>query len=467
MTDTDSFSSQLFSSLKIRAELLTSLDSLKYEIMTPIQAQSLPSILAGDDVIGQAKTGSGKTAAFGLGLLNQLDATRFHVQSLVLCPTRELADQVATEIRNLARAIPNVKVLTLCGGVPFGPQAGSLEHGAHIVVGTPGRIEDHLNRGTLHFKGLTALVLDEADRMLDMGFQDSVDAIVDELPSPRQTLLFSATFPAQIKSMSKRIMRQPVMIEVAATHTADSIEQHFYQTAHDQRMDALRLLLLQHSAESTLVFCNLKRETEEIASALNADGFSAIALNGDLEQRDRDQALVRFGNKSASILIATDVASRGLDIDALDVVINYQTVHDPETYVHRIGRTGRAGAKGVACTLFTDKDSYHMALLKDVLGADIDMSGEPLPSTSLLNKQAAKPAMTTLQIDGGKKQKVRPGDIVGALTGANGIKGNQIGKIQVSATWAYVAVKREVANQALKKLAKGKLKGRSFRVRLI
>ena len=262
-------------------------------------------------------------------------------------------------------------------------------------------------------------------------------------------------------------MRQPVMIEVAATHTADSIEQHFYQTAHDQRMDALRLLLLQHSAESTLVFCNLKRETEEIASALNADGFSAIALNGDLEQRDRDQALVRFGNKSASILIATDVASRGLDIDALDVVINYQTVHDPETYVHRIGRTGRAGAKGVACTLFTDKDSYHMALLKDLLGADIDLSGEPLPSTSLLNKQAAKPAMTTLQIDGGKKQKVRPGDIVGALTGANGIKGNQIGKIQVSATWAYVAVKREVANQALKKLAKGKLKGRSFRVRLI
>lgn len=456
-----------FSSLKLQDALLENLASLGYAEMTPIQAQSLPHILSGKDVIGQGKTGSGKTAAFGLGLLEKLDAKRFHVQSLVLCPTRELADQVAKEIRKLARAIPNVKVLTLCGGMPFGPQVGSLEHGAHIVVGTPGRIEEHLRKGTLHFKGLSSLVLDEADRMLDMGFQSALDAIVDELPKQRQTLLFSATYPSQIQSIAKRIMSKPVMAEVAATHDSESIKQHFYKVDSTQRIEALRLLLLQHAAESTVVFCNMKRETVEITDALNGYGFSALALNGDLEQRERDQALVRFANKSVSILVATDVASRGLDIDALDAVINYQVVRDPEVHVHRIGRTGRAGSKGVACTLFSDKDSYSMALLKDYLDMDIDMAGEPLPPSRVLNKAASRPLNITMQIDGGKKQKVRPGDVVGALTGDKGIAGSQVGKIQVFDNWTYVAVNRDVAQLALEKLGKGKLKGRSFRVRLI
>ncbi|MES9872491.1 MAG: ATP-dependent RNA helicase DbpA [Candidatus Sedimenticola sp. 6PFRAG7] len=455
-----------FSALDLHPDLLKNLSSLGYEKMMPIQAQSLPHILADQDVIAQGKTGSGKTAAFGLGLLNKLDVKRFRIQSLVLCPTRELADQVAKEIRRLARTIHNIKVLTLCGGMPFGPQIGSLEHGAHIIVGTPGRIEEHLRKGTLKLADLTTLVLDEADRMLDMGFQDALDAIIEKTPPRRQTLLFSATYPDQIQSIAKRIMIKPVMVQAASTHDSSSIKQHFYKVENDkQRMTALRLLLLQFSPESTLVFCNTKRETQQVADQLLQYGFSALALHGDLEQRERDQTLVIFSNKSASILVATDVAARGLDIDSLDAVINYHIANDTEVHVHRIGRTGRAGSRGIACSLYSEKESYRVALME----SDIDpiLDAEPLPSTNLLEKKAIMPPMSTLQIDGGKKQKVRPGDILGALTGKDGITGNQVGKINIFDNWAYVAVSRDAVKNALKKLGEGKLKGRSFRVRLI
>ncbi|MCW8983035.1 MAG: ATP-dependent RNA helicase DbpA [Gammaproteobacteria bacterium] len=455
-----------FSSLKLHADLLKNISSLGYETMTPIQQQSLPHILAGRDVIAQGKTGSGKTAAFTLGLLQKLEVKRFRIQSLVLCPTRELADQVAKEIRRLARTIHNIKVLTLAGGTPLGPQIGSLEHGAHIIVGTPGRIEDHLNKETLRLDDLNMLVLDEADRMLEMGFQSALDAIVDKTPKRRQTLLFSATFPRQIQSIAERIMVKPEMIKVESTHDSESIKQHFYKVNdNEQRMVALRLLLLQHKPESTVVFCNTKRETQEVADALHGYGFSVMALHGDLEQRDRDQTLVQFSNKSVSILVATDVASRGLDIDALDAVINFHIARDADVHTHRIGRTGRAGSKGIACSLYSDKEQYKVEMLGHFLGQRIE--GEPLPSSNLLQNPAIKPAMSTLQIDGGKKQKVRPGDILGALTGKDGIAGKQVGKIQIFDNWAYVAVSREAVNSALKKLGQGKLKGRSFRVRLI
>jgi len=434
--------------------------------MTPIQAQSLPHILQGKDVIGQGKTGSGKTAAFGLGLLENLDAKMFRVQSLVICPTRELADQVAKEIRNLARTTQNVKVLTLCGGVPLRPQAGSLEHGAHIIVGTPGRIQDHLDRGTLALDAVNTLVLDEADRMLEMGFQSAIDAIIERVPARRQTLLFSATYPTQIQSIAKRIMIEPVMVKVDSSHDNDSIQQHFYKVNDGkQRLTALRLVLLHYRPGSALVFCNTRRETQDVANALLGHGFSVLALHGDLEQRDRDQTLVRFANKSVSILVATDVAARGLDIDSLDAVINYQIAHDAEIHLHRIGRTGRAGSKGVAYSLFSDKEGHKVALLDS--NVDPITDSEPLPPLNLLDKPAMKPLWATLQIDGGKKQKIRPGDILGALTGENGIAGNQVGKIHVADNWAYVAVSRDVAKPALKKLSEGKLKGRSFRVRLI
>jgi ATP-independent RNA helicase DbpA len=451
-----------FSTLKLKTELLDNLTTMGFESMTPIQAQSLPAILNGEDVIGQAKTGSGKTAAFGLGLLHKLDVKRFRIQCLVMCPTRELADQVAKEIRTLARGIHNIKVLTLCGGVPMGPQIGSLEHGAHIIVGTPGRIIDHLDRGRLHLDDVHTLVLDEADRMLDMGFQVELEAIVEQVPVERQTLLFSATFPEQIKSIADSIMFKPVLVKVASTHETSTIDQHFYEVGnHNDRMRALKLLLLQHRPDSAVVFCNTKRETKDVAAQLKNDGFSVVALHGDLEQRDRDQTLLQFANKSVSVMVATDVAARGLDIDALDAVINYQVAFDTEVHIHRIGRTGRAGSKGAAYTFYNDEDGYKIALLEDYLERDI--VNEALPAESLLDTFPTQPVMITLQIDGGKKQKLRPGDILGALTGEDGIDGSEVGKIKITDYRAYVAVNRKVAKRALHKIVNGKLKGRTYR----
>lgn len=456
-----------FSTLKLDHNLLKNIETVGYEEMTPIQAQSLPLILSGRDVIAQGKTGSGKTAAFGLGLLHRLNVRWFRVQALVLCPTRELADQVSKEIRKLARSIHNIKVLTLCGGMPFGPQIGSLEHGAHIVVGTPGRIEEHVRKGALDLSNLKMLVLDEADRMLEMGFQEALDAIIATMPPQRQTMLFSATFPAQIKQISERIMTDPAMVQVESTHDNTTIEQHYYQVedGSDQRGLALRLLLLHYAPRSTVVFCNTKRETQEVADDLCSQGFSALAIHGDLEQRDRDQALIRFSNKSVSILVATDVAARGLDIDDLDAVINYQLARETEVHLHRIGRTGRAGSTGIACSLFSARETFKVDLLAKLMDREIE--AEALPDESVLNSAMIQPEMATIQIDGGKRQKVRPGDILGALTGEQGILGSQVGNINVFANWAYVAVHRDVAGVALKKIANGKMKGRTFRVRHI
>ncbi|MDN3649808.1 ATP-dependent RNA helicase DbpA [Reinekea marina] len=455
-----------FSSLSLKPELIENLSSLGFASMTPIQQESLPHVLKGRDVIAQGQTGSGKTVAFGLGLLQKLNVKRFRIQSLVLCPTRELADQVAKEIRRLARTTHNIKVLTLCGGMPFGPQIGSLEHGAHIIVGTPGRVEEHVRKGTLKLDNVETLVLDEADRMLDMGFQEALDNILGYVPDARQTLLFSATFPDQIQKIAARVMVDPAMIKVESTHSHASIEQKFYKVEnYEHRLEALNLVLKRFAPETTVVFCNMKRDVDDVADYLASEGFSALALHGDLEQKQRDQVLVRFANKSASVLVATDVAARGLDIESLDAVVNFQLSRDPEVHVHRIGRTGRAGNKGIAISFFEEKEGHRVAQMPldhDPLGDPID-----LPDSKYLEEPAVKPSMATLQIDGGKKQKVRPGDIVGALTGAQGIPGDTIGKIQLFDNTAYVAVKKSVAKQALKKLSEGKLKGRSFRVRLI
>lgn len=454
-----------FASLNLQPELLSNLSTLGYLEMTAIQAAALPTILAGQDVIAQAKTGSGKTAAFGLGLLQKLDVERFRIQTLVLCPTRELADQVAIEIRRLARGMHNVKVLTLCGGQPFGPQAHSLEHGAHIIVGTPGRIDDHLRKGNLQLENVAMLVLDEADRMLDMGFQEVLDAIVEQLPKQqRQTLLFSATFPDKIASLAKRFLKEPQQIKVESSHTASSIEQHFFKLNDEaERFSALRLLLLHYAPESSVVFCTTRKETQDLADGLSKLGFSAQALHGDMEQKDRDQTLIQFANKSSSILVATDVAARGLDIAALDAVFNYQLSLDPEVHVHRVGRTGRAGEQGIACTLYTAAESFRLAALADYLQQTL--VPEALPSAEALKTHPKPAKMQTLLIDGGKKDKLRPTDILGALTANQQLAGQQIGKIHVTDRRSFVAVERQVAKQALQLLSDGKLKGRSFRAR--
>ncbi len=455
-----------FSSLGLKPALLANLESVGYSEMTPIQARSLPPVLEGRDVIGQGKTGSGKTAAFGLGLLNRLDSKSFRVQSLVLCPTRELADQVAREIRKLARSVHNVKVMTLCGGTPIGPQVGSLQHGAHIIVGTPGRVEDHLRKGTLTLENLSTLVLDEADRMLDMGFQTALDAIIEYLPDRRQTLLFSATYPDGIRAIAGRVMVDPVMAQVDVSHDDGLIGQYFYPVDDcPDRTTALRLLLLHFRPGSALVFCTTRQETAEVARALRQQGFSALPLHGDLDQKTRDQTLVRFANRSVSILVATDVAARGLDIDNLDAVFNYHIPRDSAVYTHRIGRTGRAGSKGLACTLFSDRERHKAARLEGC--PDLAAASQDLPAMALLNSPTYRPPMVTLQVDGGKKQKLRPGDILGALTSDQGVSADEVGKIDVCDNWTYVAVKSPVVNTALHKLGAGRLKGRSFRVRKI
>lgn len=456
--------STAFSVLGLDAALVANLDSMGYRAMTPVQAQSLPIILQGNDVIAQAETGSGKTAAFGIGVLNRLNARNFYVQALVLCPTRELADQVSKEIRRLASYIPNVKLLTLCGGAPLGPQLGSLEYGAHIIVGTPGRVLKHLRKGSLSLDRLTTLVLDEADRMLDMGFYDDMAEIIAATPAHRQTLLFSATFPEAIKQISASVQKNPSHISVAATHTQNKIEQVFFDVHEDaRRLAALVVLLGHYNPVSCVIFCNTKLQCQQIAAALQAKGYSALALHGDLEQRERDQVLVRFSNRSCSILVATDVAARGLDIKDLEAVINFELSSDPQVHVHRIGRTGRAGKTGLALSLFTAAESYRVNAIEEYQQSPLRFAAiDKLSANSRLDH---KPPMVTIAISGGRKAKLRPGDIVGALTSESGIASDKVGKIDVFDNQSYVAIDRSLVDQALAVLTNGKMKGRFFKAR--
>jgi len=454
-----------FSALHLKSPLLKNLASLGYAEMTPIQAHSLPLILAGKDVIAKAKTGSGKTAAFGIGLLSRVVVTSSRVQALVLCPTRELADQVGKELRRLARFTDNMKVLTLCGGVPFGPQLGSLVHGAHVVVGTPGRLLDHLRRGSLDLSCLETLVLDEADRMLDMGFQEEISTLIAATPKKRQTLLFSATYPEAIAAMSAAIQHEPVVVSVDEAHDEGAIEQVLYEVDKDERTAAVARLLGHYRPESTLVFCNTRKECQELAEALVKRGFSALAIHGDLEQRERDQVLVRFANKSTSVLVATDVAARGLDIKELSAVINYELPRDPEIHIHRIGRTGRAGEQGLALSLVTAQESRRVQAVESALGTSITRGD--LESLAIAAGGPLAPPMVTLFIDGGRKNKMRPGDILGALTGEAGIAGSEVGRIDVFDFHAYVAIMRASAALALSCLSGNKIKGHFFKVRRI
>jgi ATP-independent RNA helicase DbpA len=451
-----------FNQLSLAPALLSQLDDIGYHSMTPVQALSLPVTLANTDAVVQASTGSGKTTAFALTLLNKLDVKNFSPQALVLCPTRELAHQVGDEIRRLAKGMANVKLLSLCGGEPARVQINSLASGAHILVGTPGRVLDHLQQQHLELNALTTLVLDEADRMLEMGFQDSLNAIVEQLPRARQTLLFSATYPDNIAALARRVTHRSVTINALQQQTRPDIEQRFYSLTTEADADvAVMALLSHHRPQNCLVFCNTKKQVNAIYDELKACKFSVLALHGELEQKDRDQAIVHFSNASARVLVATDVAARGLDIAELDLVINVAMAHDTDTHTHRIGRTGRAGHKGLAITLVTAQDDYKLRLLEDHLTAPITLM--PLPELSMGKPLRAN--MATLQISGGKKDKLRPGDIVGALTKDNVLQATDIGRIKVASTFAFVAVNTALASQALELIANNKIKGRRFRAK--
>jgi len=462
-----------FATLGLPGPMLQNLEQLGYRHMTPIQAASLPLTLAGRDLIAQAKTGSGKTAAFSIPLLTRLEVQlNTGVQALVLCPTRELADQVSQELRRLARAEENIKVLTLCGGAPIRPQLASLTHGAHIVVGTPGRILDHLSRESLALNSLKTLVLDEADRMLDMGFEEDIAAIIRRCPptSRRQTLLFSATYPDDVAKMAARYLRDPKEVRLAERHTSDRIQQRFYQVTDEERLHAVGLLLNHFRPETTLAFCNTKQQCRDLVTVLRAQSLVALELHGDLEQRERDQVLIQFANRSCSVLVATDVAARGLDIERLEAVINVDITPEIEMHTHRIGRTGRAGESGLVFSLASLDEMGRVGKIDEMQG--VESVWHPLSDLERVVRDAGtreteplRPPMATLQILGGRKEKIRPGDVLGALTKDLGLDATCVGKIDINEFSTYVAVRRELADQALRGLNAGRVKGRSVKVR--
>ena len=451
-----------FSELALAPALHPGLDALGYTSLTPIQAHALPAILEDRDIIAQAPTGSGKTAAFGLGLLHGIDATATRTQALVLCPTRELADQVGKQLRKLATGIANLKLSVLCGGIPLAPQLASLAHAPHVVVGTPGRVLELVQKDALDLRGVRTLVLDEADRMLDMGFDDAIRALVKRTPKERQTLLFSATFPDAIRTLAQAMLREPLEVSVDADAHAPRIQAHFFEAEPARRAPQLAALLLQFRPASTVVFCNMRKDTEEVVGSLEHYGFTALALHGDMEQRDREEVLVRFANRSCNVLVASDVAARGLDIDDIGAVVNYELPTDADTYLHRIGRTGRAGRDGLALSLVAEQERGRATLIEQRQGDAIryqriaPLDGKP--------RGVPQAAMVTLRIDAGRSDKLRPGDIVGALTGEAGLHKDAIGKIDVFPTRSYVAIVRKEAEHALAQLRAGRIKGRRFRV---
>lgn len=458
-----------FSALPLLPAMLSNLDQLGYRDMTEIQAQSLPLVLEGRDLIAQAKTGSGKTAAFGIGILHKLNPTFFAIQALVICPTRELADQVSNELRRLARFADNIKVLTLCGGAPMRPQIASLEHGAHIVVGTPGRIRDHIGRNTIDLARVQTLVLDEADRMVDMGFYEEIAGIVSACPARRQTLLFSATYPDDIRKASAEFLRQPAEVKAEAQHSDLQIEQRFYEVGYEERNAAVAKLLNHFKPVSTLAFCNTKIHCRELAAELQEQGFSALALYGELEQRERDEILVLFANQSCSVLVATDVAARGLDIQTLGAVINVDVSKDTEVHIHRVGRTGRGQDKGLALSLCAPNEKKWVKLIEEYQHGPVQWFelAELEVDNGDGNGAALQAPMVTLCIMGGKKDKLRPGDLLGALTGDIGLSKEQVGKINVFEFQTYVALDRRIADKAYAKLSSGNIKGRNFKMRFI
>ncbi len=449
-----------FKTLPLSKQNIDNLNSLGFEKMTPIQALALPSILEKKDLIAKAKTGSGKTVTFGLGIINNLDSKTFRIQALILCPTRELASQVARVLRQLVRYIHNIKILSLTGGVPYKPQVHSLSHKAHIIVGTPGRVLKHLQENNFETDYINTLVLDEADRMVDMGFFEDINEIIEFLPKKRHTMLFSATFPETLQTQSEQFLQEPTLIEVEQTHTKSSIDQRFYQVKQSEKKD-LVIHLFSKEIASAIIFCNTKIECDALADHLQESyNFEALVLHSDYEQKHRDETLLLFENKSYPLLIATDVAARGLDIDNVDMVINYDMPNSFENYVHRIGRTARAGNSGISIS-FIDNIIYF-----EELEEFLEQSFE-LQSTDKVKSNSAYVIpyhYSTLYINGGKKDKLRAGDILGSLIQGIGLHKDDIGKISIFAKCSYVAIKNEVYDKAYEGLQKNRIKNRYFQV---
>jgi ATP-dependent RNA helicase DeaD len=475
--------------------LLAAIEAVGYEVPTAIQARTIPALLAGRDVVGQAQTGTGKTAAFAIPILERLDLARAEVQALVLTPTRELSIQVAEAIHTYGRQLAGLRVVPIYGGQPMSPQLRRLRPGVHVVVGTPGRLMDHLRRGSLALGGLRTIVLDEGDEMLRMGFIDDVEWILSQAPTPRQTALFSATMPREIRRIAERHLTDPETVEIEPRRIAvPTIEQRYVNVAERQKLDALTRVLEAEAPRGVLVFVRTKTGAAELAERLQARGYAAEALHGDMAQAQRESVVRRARQGQAEIVVATDVAARGLDIERLSHVVNYDIPWDPESYVHRIGRTGRAGRAGTSILFVTPRETRMLrtiegftgqrvapmrtpspadiaarrtALFKDRLKAtvqegDLDLYlglvGEVAeeggfemaevaaaaarlargakPLDVVLQPEAAPPTpadgdMVRLFIDAGRQAGVRPADIVGAVAGEADIPGEAIGAIDI------------------------------------
>lgn len=521
-----------FEELQLEAPILRAIVDMGFEQASPIQAKAIPAILNGGDIIGQAQTGTGKTAAFGIPLLQSVNPKSKQLQAVVLCPTRELAIQVSEELRNLSKYLHGIKVLPVYGGQDITKQIRSLKAGTQVVVGTPGRVMDHMRRKTVKFSNLKMIVLDEADEMLNMGFREDIETILSETPEERQTILFSATMPKPILDIAKKFQKETEIIKVVKKElTVPKIEQYYYEVRPKNKMEVLSRLLDLYAPKLSVVFCNTKRQVEETVEGLKGRGYFAEALHGDMKQLHRDRVMNGFRSGKVDILVATDIAARGIDVDDVEAVFNYDVPQDDEFYVHRIGRTGRAGRMGRAFTFVVGKEVYK---LKDIQRyCKTKIVAQPIPSlydvsnvkaekiltqvnsiiesvdlskmidiiekkvneedyTSLevaaaflkmsmgdtnedieerqprnnsdFGNTGASKGMVRLFINIGKKQNVRPGDILGAIAGETGMAGRLIGSIDMYDKYTFVEIPKEYAPDVINVMKNAKIKGKTINV---
>lgn len=515
-----------FEDLGLKPQILRGLYKMGFEHPSPIQAKAIPAALEGRDLVGQAQTGTGKTAAFGIPVLQMTDSDIKKVQALILCPTRELAIQVANEIRNMAAFMHGIKVLPIYGGQDISRQIKSLK-GVQIVVGTPGRVMDHMRRHTLKLSELKMMILDEADEMLNMGFREDIETILEKVPEERQTLLFSATMPKPIMDITKNYQRKAEVIKIVKKElTVKNIEQYYFEIQKKNKKEILCRLLDVYDPNLAIVFCNTKKMADEVADELKEKGYHADALHGDLNQTQRDRVMNGFRNGQTNILVATDVAARGIDVDNIDIVFNYDLPQDNEYYVHRIGRTGRAGRGGLALSFVGKKEFYRLREIGKY--AKTKIRSKRVPSmTNVMDAKAVKvfkkldhtiqkedltkymvmidriaetkdygskeiaaaflkyaigdnkvkrerpkidqtgakeQGMSRLFINVGKKQKIRPGDILGAIVGETHISGDLIGAIDMFDKFSFVEVSSNVAADVLKVMNKVKIKGKAIHI---
>lgn len=393
-----------FEEINLSSEIQKGIAAMGFEEMSPIQSQAIPIIMEGKDIIGQAQTGTGKTAAFGIPILEMVQEEEKNVQVLILCPTRELSIQVAEEIGNIGKYKKGIKVIPVYGGQPIDRQIRSLKRGIQIVVGTPGRVIDHIRRKTLKIDNVKMMVLDEADEMFDMGFRDDIGLVMDGLPEDRQTVFFSATMPQEIIRFASRYQRQPEIIKVAHKElTMPKIEQYYFELKEHMKTEILSRLIDIYNPKLTIVFCNTKRKVDTLVSELQGRGYFVDGLHGDLKQNQRDAVMNKFRNGSIDILVATDVAARGLDVDDIDLVINYDIPQDEEYYVHRIGRTARAGRDGVAFSFVVGRDRNKLKSIQKY--ANTTIKRKDIPTLKDMDKLYEVSALDKI------KEEINKGDL--------------------------------------------------------